>query len=369
MLFDAVADAVAGNAHIDRALIMFAIFGSITVIQQVSNGLDYFTTGVIRQRALGRMKQLINYKSSRIEPISFEDTEKLDDINKAQKGAENVYWFSFVVTILFTFYLPYFTFVAVYLFSINKLLVISIVLAFIPSMASQLVKSRVLADMEEKIAPVRRECEFYEQAACGYKYFKETRLLRAFSYFSKLLKDSITRFNKKSRQARGRAEAINLLLSLLTLITFGGVLFLLVFLLIRGEISVGAFAAIYYSLDTMFIIMEDIVVNFVGSLSDTYGTICNFIRFINMPETGGVVREYDKSTGITVKNVYFSYPASKKYALKNVSLNIEPGETIALVGRNGSGKTTLGSSIKFTNHSPFHIKYIPINSLVHKEFD
>ncbi|HIK32271.1 MAG TPA: ABC transporter ATP-binding protein [Oscillatoriales cyanobacterium M59_W2019_021] len=46
-------------------------------------------------------------------------------------------------------------------------------------------------------------------------------------------------------------------------------------------------------------------------------------------------------TGIVFDRVNFNYPGTTRQALKNISLQIKPGEVIGLVGENGSGKTTL----------------------------
>ena len=44
---------------------------------------------------------------------------------------------------------------------------------------------------------------------------------------------------------------------------------------------------------------------------------------------------------IEFKDVSFGYPAADDFALQNVNLSVEPGETIALVGPSGAGKTTI----------------------------
>jgi ATP-binding cassette, subfamily B, bacterial len=55
-------------------------------------------------------------------------------------------------------------------------------------------------------------------------------------------------------------------------------------------------------------------------------------------------RAISKSTvngGIHLQSVRFIYPGTDRLVLRDIDLEVEPGETIALVGRSGSGKTTL----------------------------
>ena len=48
-----------------------------------------------------------------------------------------------------------------------------------------------------------------------------------------------------------------------------------------------------------------------------------------------------KDGSISFKNVYFRYPGSKEYTLKNINLDIKSGETIGIIGSTASSKSTL----------------------------
>lgn len=48
-----------------------------------------------------------------------------------------------------------------------------------------------------------------------------------------------------------------------------------------------------------------------------------------------------ESLGIRLKNVSFTYPGAESPAVRDFSMRLDPGETVALIGRSGSGKTTV----------------------------
>jgi ATP-binding cassette subfamily B protein/subfamily B ATP-binding cassette protein MsbA len=63
-------------------------------------------------------------------------------------------------------------------------------------------------------------------------------------------------------------------------------------------------------------------------------------REMESDDAAKAVRD-DVDGAVTFERVSFSYPGSTMYALEDISLEVAPGETIALVGPSGGGKTTL----------------------------
>ena len=70
----------------------------------------------------------------------------------------------------------------------------------------------------------------------------------------------------------------------------------------------------------------------ISKLLDETIEIEDLNNIINMNEVQGK---------ITFKNFSFKYPNKEQYILKNITLTINPGENIGIVGRLGCGKTTL----------------------------
>lgn len=67
------------------------------------------------------------------------------------------------------------------------------------------------------------------------------------------------------------------------------------------------------------------------------------------PEGGYPASPATINGGVTFENVSFAY-VDEKYVLRNISFDIKPGETVAIVGHTGSGKTTIISLLNRLYH-------------------
>lgn len=341
LFFNSLENAVNKSSGIASVIPYFALYWGVMIACQILNGVHNFMHEVIYNRMRMVSASLIHQKSSRIDPILYENPDKLDDINKAHQGAGNLFSFQLVVITLFDFYLMYFIYIAYFLFTINPMLVFAIVLAFIPSLLSQLIRVKYMTKLEETLAPIRREYEAYEKSLFDISFMKETRILGAFHYLRRMLSNSILRLNRATWKTKSKIQLIDLLLNSITLIAYGVVILYSMYLLFDGSITAGAFAAVFNSMGLVFGIMDEIVNRHLGSISQNYGTIRNYIHFMELPERVGEEGSIGKSPAIDIKNVSFTYPGADKSSLSDINLHINSGETIAVVGENGAGKSTL----------------------------
>ena len=63
---------------------------------------------------------------------------------------------------------------------------------------------------------------------------------------------------------------------------------------------------------------------------------------VERPEEKQYVDFGELKPALTLDDVYFKYPGSERYAMDGVTMHINPGEKVGVIGKMGSGKSTLG---------------------------
>lgn len=340
-LFDAITGVVAGTVGM-MALIGVTIF--VIVFQmgnELLNAVCNFTCAPASRDVTGKLKRKIHAKISRLPAKMFEDVETLECIKKADMGVKHCYGLYNAIATILVFYLPYFLTIGIYMWKLRPALLLGLLFIFIPLMINLFVRQFLFEKQIDEVVPVQREAEYYETELFSRDKMKENRIYGTYTFFKKRYNEKQQEYCQKQWKVVKKAGLIELGLRVLTLCGYAAVIILLLFSVLDGYISVGAFAAIFSSIATFISFMNDAVGHYLGNLFENMGSLRNYVTFLELPEEPVTQKEIGWEKELVANHITFTYPGNENKVLDDVSLAIHAGETIALVGENGAGKTTL----------------------------
>jgi ATP-binding cassette subfamily B protein len=336
--FDSAQTLVQKNTNMNSCVIALICMIVSYIFCQVMNGIDNCHARILNLAVARHTNQKLFKRIDQLNCIEFEDTKRLDYINKAMNGGGNIVWVCLTLLDTLFFYTTYFFLMIIYLFTLKPILSISILAIFVPCLISNIIQIKTFRDLENASAPIKRECDYYESCVSDVR---ETRLWGVTTHFKNLYYSCLKKLNKLTLRAQLRKNLINLLMDSITVIGYGVILFMIFIFVLRQEITVGAFAAVLASIGRLFSFMSEVISERISWASENVAALDNYISFISENNTVELGKKICEQSDIVLKDVSFTYPASEKKALKNINLTIKRGQTIAVVGENGSGKTTL----------------------------
>ena len=339
--FDAITEYGSGKNDFLNVIYTFILMGMIYLLYHVFDGFSNYLPEVFDIKLKKYLNHRVFEKIGQLNSLDFEDTERLNDIEKAIQGTNNLVWVGFAFIDIVFYYLAYFVFISWYLFSLKPMLVICVILIFIPSIVSRFVNIKFFRNLEDELSPLRRELSYYEESMLAKKFFKETRLLGiGQQQFSKYM-NKLEKINQLKYATEKRKAIVDIWMKLINILGYALILLMLFIFVINREISIGAFAAVLTSLANIHRFMNKLIFERLGWALENFGSVENTLKLLAYGEVKSDQHYKDTFESITLKDVSFHYPNSKLNVLKNINLTIKNGESLAIVGVNGSGKSTL----------------------------
>lgn len=344
LIVDSVVAAMSSDSPDTRGVILLIGLEAVIVILVAGSQRGLSACQSVLRALLGqRVNVMILEKALTLQLSHFEDSEFYDKLTQARREAssrplslvnrtfglvQNAISLSSYAALLFVF---------------SPWAVIILVVAGLPSFLAEAKFSGDAFKLFRWRSPDTRMQIYLESVIAREDGVKEVKLFQLGPRLLQRYRDIFDKLFVEDRRLTLRRDAWGFMLGLISTAAFYGAYAWIVISTINGQITLGAM--------TMYLVLfrqgQSAVAAILSSVSGMYEDnlyLSNLYEYLEQPvpgRVGDVTMGSDAARGLEFENVSFAYPGSETKALSNVSLQLRPGESLALVGENGSGKTTL----------------------------
>jgi ATP-binding cassette, subfamily B, bacterial len=302
-----------------------------------------FCQSLLRVLLSQRVNLLILDKALTLTLAQFEDSELYDKLNRARQEA-SVRPLSLVNR---TFALGQnavsLASYAGLLFSFSPWAVAILVAAGLPSFIAETRFSGERFRAFQWRSQDRRMLGYLEIVIAREDHAKEVKLFDLGPRLLARFREIFRRIYAEEKRLTVRRDGWGFVLGLVASAAFYGAYAWIALATIDGTISLGDM--------TMYLLLfrqgQSAVAAMLSAIGGMYEDnlyLSNLYDYLEQPSTGAygiATTGIDLEAGIEFDAVSFAYPGATNAALRDVTLHVRPGQSVALVGSNGSGKTTL----------------------------
>lgn len=230
------------------------------------------------------------------------------------------------------------------LLSLNPLIPIFIIgLSFLNKPFTKIIKENE-KKYQENSAKDNRVYKYYYDFSRDYKYSKDIKIFNAEDMILSKAKYHMNQMFLTNHKYYSKNGAMNGAMNVINNLGVVGSFIYIVIKVIERTITIANFTLYFNCLNRLIEalrVFQEYYADLAG-LNVALNALYEFLDIDDSWNEGGKIDKIDLSqVTIEFKIVYFKYPTSQDYILENCSFVINPGETVALVGRNGAGKSTI----------------------------
>ncbi|MEL7536803.1 MAG: ABC transporter ATP-binding protein [Pseudomonadota bacterium] len=343
LIVDAVVAASQTGTGAREALIYVGIEGLLVAgLAGAQRGIA-MCQSLLRSLLGNRINVLILEKALTLSLAQFEDSEFYDKLNRARREASSrplsLVNRTFALAQNGVSLLGF----AGLLIQFSPLAVLILTAAGIPAFIAETRFSDQAFAISRRRSPELRRQWYLETVLAREDHAKEVKLFRLGRRLLDRYVGIFAKLHSETRALTIRRETWGLILGLIGTLAFYGAYGWIAIAAVAGSITLGEM--------TMYLLVfkqgQAAVGANLSAISGMYEDnlyLTNLYEYLEQPSerhTGSQTVGATPGDGVRFEDVSFTYPGADRPALNRITLNIRPGESLALVGENGAGKTTL----------------------------
>lgn len=348
LIVDSVTQGVTEQDHAAAFQSTLVYIGLAALVGLAAAGLRSLaglTSEALGQTVTDHVTDLIHAKSIEVDLGYYEDPAYYDTLQRAQNEAPSRP--TRIVTDLLTTGQSAISMVsmAVLLFTLHWAIGLIVVLAAVPGAWVRMRFSRRMYHWQRERTSTERRSWYAHWLITGAPHAKEVRLFGLGELFRALYRDLRTVLRRERIGiARRRALADFGAGAVAVAATFGTFAYI-ARQTVYGSITLGSMVMYYQAFQTGLSSLQSVLQGLAGLYEDNL-FLTYYHEFMEL-RPAVVAPEHPEPVpapmrrGVVFRDVAFAYPDTQRTALRDIDLEIRPGEVTALVGPNGSGKTTL----------------------------
>ncbi len=332
-----------------KLFVVFFVVLGLVILSAIASYMDILVSHDMAYRILAKMRNSLYEKIDELAPAGLEDRHSGDLTNIVLEDVEQLEWFyahtieQWIVAVL----LP-----VTALILMGKLCVY-IPLSIIPFILALLVIPPAVSrrDNRRGFDVKKAYSTVNARIVDGVQGMKDVLSYNVEKDFKKKYRDVlIAHRDAQLRYAKGSGQETRLITLLIGIGSLAGDI-TACNTVVRGELSGEWLLPVFMLSMAIFAPIQEAMsmsVNY-GMIFGAAGRILELFdrkKCVENPEKPVNITGADKGVTLSIRDIHFRYPESRNKLLQGVSIDIAPGEALALVGESGSGKSTIAGLIQ-----------------------